>query len=105
MKKEILKFTFKTIKPTGRWKSFEHNINEIKIKGKVVGVIRDEKPYKIRLQVIKKDIMEDNNANCEWKWITLKKESESLQEAKDFLNKYVSEINNKYKIYLGEGDK
>jgi hypothetical protein len=35
---------------------------------------------------------EKGNSNCLWKWIRLKKESTSLQEAKDFLNANVELI-------------
>lgn len=94
-----MKFTFKTTKPTGRYRSFGHPYHEIKIKRIVVGAI-DHKTWKIRLIVKKEDILEDKNPNCPWKWIVLKKESASLQEAKDFLNKYAEEIMQKWNLYI-----
>ena len=96
-----MKFTFKTIKPTGKWKSFDNDNHIIKLNKKEVGYIIDDdkKPFEIRLAVIKKDILEDGNANCVWKWITLKKESETLQEAKDFLNENINAILEKIEIY------
>jgi hypothetical protein len=98
LKKETkMKFTFKTEKPTGRYRSFYRKNHDIKIKKKKVGSIVDRE-WKIRLMVLKSDINEDGNPNCEWKWITLKKESASLQEAKDWLNVNFISLNEKYKI-------
>jgi hypothetical protein len=54
------------------------------------------------LQVIKKDINEDGNINCEWRWITLKKESETLQEAQDWLNQNFEKINTVFEIIRKE---
>ncbi len=94
------KFTFKTDKSTGRYSSFYPDQHYVKLKKKEVGHIGDKAPYKIRLQVIKADINEDDNPNCSWKLITLKKESESLQEAKDFLNEHIDKILEKYNLHL-----
>ena len=94
------KFTFKTEKATGQFRSFFPDHHYIKIKGKQCGSINEKVPYRIRLMVVKKDINEDDNPNCEWKWISLKKESKTLQEAKDFLNKRFSEILGMYKLYF-----
>ena len=94
------KFTFKTEKSKGPYSSFFPNTNHIKLNKQGIGTIEDKKPHIIRLKVIKDDILEDGNKNCEWKWIRLTKKSESLQEAKDFLNKYIEEILKKYKLAL-----
>lgn len=92
-----MKFTFKTEKPTGRYRSFFSESHDIKLKKMKVGSIVDI-TWQIRLMVLKDDINEDGNPNCEWKWITLKKESASLQEAKDWLNVNFISLNQKYKI-------
>lgn len=92
------KFTFKTTKPTGKWRSFQSTQYDIKLNKKVVGWIQD-KNWDIYLSVIKDDIMEDRNPNCTWRNIKLKQKSSSLQEAKDFVNKYFKEINAKYNLY------
>lgn len=97
------KFTFKTTKPTGKYRCFHKPYHDIKIKGQTIGNI-DHETFKIRLMVIKSDINEDGNPNCTWKWITLSKKSNSIQEAKDFLNEdfVIKTIFEKYKFPLIE---
>ncbi len=95
-----MKFTFKTEKPTGKYKSFSSPSHLIKLNKKEVGIIGDKSPYKIKLMVVKKDINEDGHPNCKWKWITLKKESKSLQEAKDFLNETIEAVMCAYELHL-----
>ncbi len=56
----------------------------------------------IRFQILKDDIMEDGNPNCEWKWITLKYHPTSIQETKDFLIKFSKDIQDKFKLYIKE---
>ena len=97
-----MKFTFKTENPTGRYSSFYSSTHYIKLTKKQVGTISDKKPYLIKLMVVKKDINEDGHPNCKWKYITLKKESESLQEAKDFLNKNIETIRSQFELHLLE---
>lgn len=92
-----MKFTFKTTKVTGQFHSFFNDTHDIKLNKVKVGSIED-KTWKIRLKVIKTDINEDGNPNCDWKWVTLKKESKSLQEAKDWLNENINIITNKYPL-------
>lgn len=93
------KFTFKTEKPKGKWSSFYPTQNHIKLDKMKVGSIDDNDPYKIRLMVIKDDLMEDKTPNCQWKWIELKKKSKTLQEAKDFLNENIDLILMTYKLF------
>lgn len=103
-----MNFTFKTEKPTGKWRSFNPETHHIKLNKIEVGTINgqgrfnDSPPFKIRLQVKKKDINEDGNPNCRWKWIILKKDSQTLQEAKDFLNQHFKEITELYEIWMGK---
>jgi hypothetical protein len=94
-----MKFTFKTIKPTGRYKSFDNELHQIKLKGFEVGTINSEKPHRIRLMVIKDDINSDGNPNCTWKWITLDKSFSNVQEAKSYLNKVKDLVLDKYNLY------
>lgn len=95
---KTVKFTFKTDKPTGKYRSFFSASHYIKLKRVVIGTIDDELPFKIRLKVVKSDINEDGNPNCSWKWITLLKRSESLEEAKEFLNKVADKIVETYNL-------
>jgi len=95
------KFTYKTTKPTGRYGSFWDSHHDIKLNKIKVGMISD-KEWDIRLMVIKKDINEDNCPNCEWKWIQLGKKSDSLAEAKEFLDKNFDSINDKYNLRKSE---
>jgi hypothetical protein len=67
------------------------------------GTIEDKVPYKIRLQVMKTedDLMRVNdNKNCPWKWITFKKESNTLAEAKEYLNSIVGKVLANYQLNL-----
>lgn len=97
------KFTFRTEKSKGRYYSFYNaTTHYIKLDKKVVGWINDEPPYKIRLSVIKQDILEDGHPNCPWKWITLKAQFSSLQEAKTFLNDNRETIQSKYPLHFEE---
>lgn len=93
------KFTFKTEKPTGKYASFQSANHIIKLDGKQVGTIDDKAPFTIRLMVIKNDLLEDGNKNCIWKWITLAKISENLDDAKKFVNDSFITLNKKYKLY------
>lgn len=93
------KFTFKTRKPTGRWKSFFNPNHVIKLGGLEVGSIDSEYPYYIRFMVIKKDIMEDNNPNCEWMWKKLAHKSVSLDYAKQFCTDNAEIILNQFTLY------
>ena len=95
-----MKFTFKTEKSTGSYRGFYPDTHHIKLNKVEVGTIDPIEPFKISLQVVKKDIMEDGNPNCPWRWITLKKESKTLEEAKAFLNTRFSSIMEKYNIYI-----
>ena len=94
-----MKFTFKTKHSTGQYRAFFPNNHHIKLNKKQIGSIDDKFPHKIRLMIKKEDIMEDGNPNCSWKWITLKKESISVQEAKDFLQTNIEKICEQYILH------
>jgi hypothetical protein len=87
-----MKFTFKTDKVAERYGAFYPDIHHIKYNKKEVGCISDNGGFRIRLKVVKKDINEDKNPNCLWKWITLKQTFNSLQESKEWLNAHVEDI-------------
>ncbi len=95
-----MKFTFKTDRPTGGYKSFFPSHHYVKLKKRTVGMIGDKEPHQIRLMVVKSDINEDGNPNCEWKWIKLKAEFKTIEEAKEFLNVNFISINDKWKLAM-----
>ena len=78
------KISFKINKPTGNYKSFFNTNLDIKCNNIIIGNSSDN-DFKLRLIVIKKDILEDGNKNCSWKWITLSKEFKSFDEIKFFI--------------------
>jgi hypothetical protein len=96
--KKKIKFTFKTTRATGSYAWLHKPYHDVLLNKNKVGAIDPEKPHTIRLMVMKTDIMEDGNPNCPWKWIHLKKESESVDEVKTFLNENIEVLLTKYKI-------
>jgi hypothetical protein len=86
------KFTFKTEHPTGRYRSFEDDNHIIKFEGKEVGSIEANKPFKINLMIKKDDKHNDSNPNCSWKHIYFKREFETLDSAKEWLNQNIDKI-------------
>lgn len=103
-------FTFKTTNPSGRFGWLDKPHHDIKVNKKVVGSIveptRDSinRAFKVKFMIVKKDIMEDRNPNCDWKWMTLKKDFTSVDEAKEFVNKYFNEITEKYPLHSSSND-
>ena len=101
------KFTFKTEQPTGKWRSFHSPVHDIKYNKRVCGHLTGDnlasnENVRIKLAVLKKDINEDNNPNCPWKWIQVKETFKTLQEAKDWLNENRERIFSQFKLYLFE---
>lgn len=92
------KFTFRTDKSTGKWRSFYPDSHYIKLNGIDVGQISNESPYAILLRIIKDDINSDGNPNCEWRWAKLKVENKSLADAKNWLNEHFESLSTKYKF-------
>lgn len=76
-------------------KSFYYHI---KIKGVKIGVVDSYFPHKIRLFIIKNDIDEDGNINCNKGWLILQKNSVTINEAKAYLKKNFSSITSIYKL-------
>lgn len=88
------KFTFKTEKSTGKYRSFYPDNHIIKLKKKECGLICDDETHKIRLMVKRNE--------GGFRWIALAKESKTLQEAKDFLNEHADFILKKYELHFLE---
>ncbi|MCU0338016.1 MAG: hypothetical protein MUF12_09210 [Sediminibacterium sp.] len=79
------KFTFKTEKPTGRYSSFFPTRITIKLSGKKVGTIYES--GKIGFCIKKKDLNEDKNLNCPWRWFYCKSDTTNLEDAKAWVIK------------------
>lgn len=104
------KFTFKTEKPTGKFRSFSNSQHYIKIKKNIIGKINENVrgtfangKITIGFMVIKDGIIiKDNNNNCSWKWVFLKREFQSVQEAKDWLNSEnnFNNLNKQFNFYI-----
>jgi len=102
-------FTFKTEKATGKYRSFYSDEIYIKFRKKVCGNIVERNTnkwcgivYKIRFQVIKDDKITDDNPNSIWKWITLTKEFDIVDDAKTWLKENKDGIFNKFNLYFDE---
>ena len=92
------KFTFKTDKATGAYQSFHPDHHYIKLKKIKIGSIGDKLPHYIKLMVVKNNIIEDGNSNCEWKWITLAHRSNSVADAKVWVNENIEALLEKYNL-------
>jgi len=94
-------FTFKTKKYKSGF--FYRKSYDIKYNKKIIGQIGEEFPHTIRFAIVKKDIMEDGNPNCNWKWIELTtkkaKEFKSVDDAKEYLRLNVEFLINKYEFH------
>ena len=90
---KVAKFTFKTEKSKGRYASFYPDTHHIKLNKQEVGDISDHAPHKITLMVV------DKTQKCGWRNITLKKESESVAEAKEWINNAFAAITEKWEIF------
>lgn len=118
IKEKKRKFSFKKYIPTGRWRSFEAqnnygikldgkkvgNISEIKLRNDIFGRYEkeDEGKFIISFMINKKDPMEDNNPNCSWRWIRLKRRFENSEEAKQFVIDNSEFIQTQFDLYCLE---
>jgi hypothetical protein len=100
-----MKFTYKKDIPTGRFRSFELEHHDIKLKKKVIGHIYEDREchkFHIQIAVNKKDIITSTNPNCTWKWVFLKKEFSSANEAREFLDNKCESICSTFDLYYFE---
>jgi hypothetical protein len=92
------KLTFKTVKSTGKYRSFQDPIHMIKWNKKQVGNIYVNHPgdgteyYDITLMIYKDDRHTDNNPNCVWKHIRLLRHHDSLKAAQDWLKVNIDSV-------------
>jgi hypothetical protein len=83
-----------------KYRTCQIKINKIVV-GEIVENRRDRsEEIKIKLMVIKSDIMEDGNPNCIWKWITFKKTFESEELAKIWFKENIEGIMGKWNIFI-----
>ncbi len=97
-----MKFTFKKHKKEGRFKSFELDGTDIKLKKKVVGLINETRDYhKYRVQfAVKREKTEDSPAP--FKWVTLKKIFIDEEEARKMLIENTDSLCSQFDFYRFE---
>ena len=94
-----MNFTFKKHAKTGRYRSFDYNHTDIKLKGKVVGSINEGSNRKYRISfVIKKEKTKEDPAP--FKWIRLKFVCDNEDDARNIVKRYSAELQERYDLYL-----
>lgn len=95
-------FTFKRVKHTGRWRSFERAQTMIKIKRQEVGYMidsRDEVGWCVRLAVKKDPTKEDP---ADFRWIMLRYRGDSEEATRAWLNEHFDTITERYDLHRFE---
>ena len=98
-------FTYKKITREGRYKSFEPEQHEIKLKGKVVGQISEESHtssktgFGVSFSVSRQPTKENP---APFRWLNLKTRFEDAAEAKMFLRKHFDNIMGALNLYSFE---
>jgi hypothetical protein len=89
-------------KPTGLARiAFNRGCNIIE-KDKCVGRIDGNGLY-VRVMVVKKNLDEDLNKNCKWRWITLDTpDFEDMNDAKTWAKDNWEQIKNTFDLYMGD---
>lgn len=100
MKKAPTKFTFKTIKATGPYRSFYRDSYDIKLGGIVCGSIFESQlgVYRVSIRV------KDANSSGGWRNATLKARFNTVQAAKDALNESFDSITQAWEIHCDDGE-
>ena len=95
-------FTYKKHRHSGRYRSFEPEFHDIKLKAKKVGYIAEpahfskEQGYGISFAV-KKDPTREQPAP--FKWVSVKKRFSSVEDAKAFLVEHFDELIKELDLY------
>ena len=97
--KKGMNFTFKTSLPKGHYRSFYNKTTYIKLNKFVVGQIDSNRSYRIVLNVKKNEKYTDDNENCEWTKIFLKRKFESMDDSKKFLNDNIEKIMKEFILF------
>jgi len=77
---------------------------DIKLNKKVIGSISAPRNFlqrnywQIGYAVVRKELMEDGNPNCKWRWITLELKHDNLNLAKEFVRKEENNILKQFNI-------
>jgi hypothetical protein len=97
-----MKLSFKTTKPTGKYRWLDKPTTYIILDSKNVGMFGEDTEGKtiIKLQIIKDDINSDGNPNCNWKWINLAKKLESIEEGKEWIKANIKVITEKWNLNI-----
>lgn len=92
------KFTFKTNKPTGKYRSFDVTYIDIKLNKLIVGGIYEpsylSKETKVRIRFV----IEDKTLKCGFKWVTLKASFDDLLEAKNYVIQRAQNIQKQFTL-------
>lgn len=97
---EIMSVTFKTHKPTGRFRSFDTEYADIKFKKKIFGTISEISglgdKYKINLMVV--------SEKGGFDWISLKVRFKAMNEAKLFVKENYEAISKKFNLFYQDNE-
>jgi hypothetical protein len=108
---KVKNFIFKKVRPSGKWSSFEAQNNyDIKYDGKIVGDISEQRSigttklndgkFTVGFMIIKKDIMEDGNPNCVWRWARMKPKFDTPEDAQKWILENQERILSSYKLKI-----
>ncbi len=81
---------------------------DMKINGKIFGTIHSpnwnstDNKWRITVSIIKNNIMEDGNPNCNWMNILLKMKFEDENSAREWMKSHIDKIINKWNLHYGE---
>ena len=80
------------------YKEFIGDTHHIKFHTKRCGVFHklDNGLWEVQLMVMKENLHEDGNPNCNWRWVNLKQKHDSLQDAKLWLNSNIEQVISQY---------
>jgi hypothetical protein len=75
---------------------------DIKLNGKIFGIINSpnwqtiDNTWSVGIMVYKTE--PDKNPNCDWKWLYFSKKFNTEDEAREFVESNIEEMNKKYKL-------
>jgi len=87
---------------------YSHQNVDMKIKKKKFGEIvaptwqTEDNRWYISIKVVKKQIDEDGNPNCKWKWVHFKQRFVKEEHAREWIQEYIDELMKKYILQFEE---